>query len=96
MVTAITAWIEHGAAPDKIIAVQYSSDGQQQQIVAKPADGPNNNDNGTQSSASGIKTSGQILPTGGNPYSASGKVIRTLPAYPYPMVTQVHWQGRCE
>jgi feruloyl esterase len=33
------------------------------------------------------------LPTGGNPYSASGKVIRTLPVYPYPMVPKFSGKG---
>jgi hypothetical protein len=90
MVTATTAWVEHGAAPDMIMAVQYSSDGQQQ-FGATPPGGPNNN--GTQSATSGNKSLGQILPTGGNPISASGKVIRTLPAYPYPMVPKFTGKG---
>jgi hypothetical protein len=65
------------------MAVQYSSDIQQQQ---QP--GPV-----TLSSTSGNKTSGQILPTGGNPNSTSGKVIRTLPAYPYPLVPKFTGNG---
>jgi hypothetical protein len=82
MVTAITAWVEHGTAPDKIIAVQYSGDSQQQQMSPTPP-----------APISGNQTSGQILPTGGNPYSASGKVIRTLPVYPYPMVPKFSGKG---
>ncbi len=39
------------------------------------------------------QTVGQILPTGGNPYNASGTVIRTLPAYPYPMVPLFNGNG---
>jgi hypothetical protein len=33
------------------------------------------------------------LPTGGDPNSTSGKVIRTLPAYPYPMVPEFMGKG---
>jgi len=42
---------------------------------------------------SGNQTTGQILPTGGNPYNASGTVIRTLPAYPYPMIPKFTGNG---
>jgi hypothetical protein len=69
MVTTITAWVEHGTAPNKIRAIQYSSDGQQQQQQSGPT---------PSTPMTGNKTSGQILPTGGNPISGSGKVIRTL------------------
>lgn|GEM_PF-5235082 len=41
----------------------------------------------------GNKTSGQVLPTGGNPISESGKVIRTLPSYPYPLVPMFTGKG---
>jgi len=73
MVTAISAWVEHGIAPDKIMAIQYSSDGGQE-VGATSNDGPK--------PKSGKQTTGQILPTGGGSNSTSGKVIRTLPAYP--------------
>jgi hypothetical protein len=34
MVTAITAWVEHGTAPDKIMAIKYSSDNEQRPGVS--------------------------------------------------------------
>jgi hypothetical protein len=38
------------------------------------------------------QSAGHILPTGGKPNNASGTVILTLPAYPYPMVP--HFTGK--
>lgn len=84
MVIAITAWVEHGNAPNKIMAVRYSSDNQQQQQSGPTPLVP----------TTGNKTSaGQILPTSGNPIGGSGKVIRTLPVYPYPMVPKFTGRG---
>ncbi len=47
----------------------------------------------TPASMIGNKTLGQVLPTGGNPISESGKVIRTLPSYPYPLVPMFTGKG---
>jgi Tannase and feruloyl esterase len=107
MVTAITAWVEYGIAPDKIMALQYSSDAEQQFGAPTGRSEPNNNGTTSSSSAmpqatgnqsdvapmSGNQTTGQILSAGGNPYNASGTVIRTLPAYPYPMVPKFTGKG---
>ncbi|MDQ3872548.1 MAG: hypothetical protein M3258_02940 [Thermoproteota archaeon] len=45
------------------------------------------------SATSGNLTAGQILPTGGNPTNTSGSIIRTMPAYPYPMVPKFTGKG---
>ncbi len=77
MVTAITAWIEHEIAPDKIMAIKYSSDSEQQQLGPPTSSEVTNNKgnlsiailqtNATMtdevSSKSGNQSAGQILPT---------------------------------
>ncbi len=109
MVTAITALVKHGTALDKIMAVQYSSDSEQQKLDAKPSSSEPNN-NGTQSAvmhqANGTQigmpsmirnqSGGQILPTGGsNPNSSMLETViyTSLPVYPYPMVPRFTGMG---
>jgi hypothetical protein len=99
MVTAIAGCIEHGTAPDRIMTTKYSGDNEQQpgaptgesesgvdddaSVIQTNVSGAN----GIQPNTTPVGTNqcaGFIMPTGGNPNKASGAVIRTLPAYPYP------------
>jgi len=112
MVTAITALVKHGTALDKIMAVQYSSDSEQQKSGVPPSSSePNNNGtrstvmhqtNGTQTGMPSMirnQSGGQILSIGGgNPNrSRLETVIYSFTAcLSLSNGTQVHWNGRCE
>jgi len=93
MVTPITDWVERDVAPTQIVAIQYESDvatagggfENSTDIAATPA--------GTTSSIAATP-SGQAQPPGGQADEAlSGAVVRTLPAFAYPLRPQYTGTG---
>jgi hypothetical protein len=93
MVTPITEWVERGVAPTQIVATQYESD------VATAGGGFENPTDiaatpvGTPSSIAAMpSTSAQ--PSGGySDQAPTGRVVRTLPAFAYPLRPQYTGTG---
>ena len=93
MVTPITDWVERGVAPEQIVATQYESD-------VATAGGGFENPTEIEASPTGAPVtsvatpSGPTQPPGGRSDEApSGAVVRTLPAFPYPLQPQYTGTG---
>ena len=87
LVTAIVNWVEGGTAPDQIVAIRYSGDSAGQGGGFANPGAP---------SAGGTPGAGvpKGAPAGGAPSTATtGAVVRTLPAYPYPLRPQYTGTG---
>ena len=85
LVTPIVNWVENGVAPDQIIAVQYDTDSSGQGGGFANPGGPQG-----MSGAAGTPPAG--APSGSlPPTTATGNVVRTLPAYPFPLMP--HYKG---
>ncbi|MFN8662133.1 MAG: tannase/feruloyl esterase family alpha/beta hydrolase [Thermomicrobiales bacterium] len=93
MVDPITNWVERGIAPEQIIATQYASD------LASAGGGFANptqieTPTGSTPPAAGATPAAMGEQPGGVAVTApSGAVVRTLPAFPYPLQPQYTGSG---
>lgn len=93
MVTPITDWVERGIAPSEIVATRYESD------VATAGGGFENPTHLAATPAGGTAPAGATpanpaqTPGGPRDEAPSGRVVRTLPAFPYPLQPRYRGSG---
>jgi feruloyl esterase len=100
MFTPITAWVEHGIAPEQIVATQYESDmaaagggfENPTQIEGAAGATPSTAESTPATAGATLATQAE-QPVGMAEAAPSGAVVRTLPAFAYPLQPQYTGTG---
>ena len=94
MVSAIIDWVEEGQAPTQIVATQYESDASTAGGgFENPTDVAPSPAASRQPAAASPSTTTGPAPAGGPAAAPTGRVVRTLPAFPYPLRPQYNGTG---
>jgi hypothetical protein len=93
LVSAITNWVENGAAPTKIVATRYSGDTNGSPLGLPPTGTSAQGGPKASSTPSGQSQTSKLPPANVPTNQPIGSVVRTLPIFPYPQVPKYTGSG---